>query len=163
MKQIISLKVNGETHDVAVEPHRTLVEVLRDELLLTGTKKGCGGLGQCGACTVLIDGKAVDSCLVLAIDAQGKEITTIEGVGEREKLDPVQEALLKDAFVQCGFCAPGIVLSAKALFDENPSPSEEEIVTAIAGNICRCTGYTQFKDALVKLAKQQGKGDRSNG
>jgi carbon-monoxide dehydrogenase small subunit len=158
MKQLISLKVNGEEYQVAVEPHRTLLDVLRDELQLTGAKKGCGGLGQCGSCTVIIDGKAVNSCLVLALDARDNEIVTIEGVGEKGKLHPIQQALLDDSSIQCGFCIPGIVLSAKALFDENPSPTEEEITTAIAGVLCRCTGYTQNKDALVKLAKRQEKG-----
>tara|TARA_B100000315_G_C14543751_1_gene572202 strand:- start:793 stop:1278 length:486 start_codon:yes stop_codon:yes gene_type:complete len=158
MKQLVSLKVNGESYEVAVEPRRTLVDVLRDELQLTGAKKGCGGLGQCGACTVIIDGKAVDSCLVLAMDARDKDIVTIEGVGEKGKLHPIQQALLDDSFIQCGFCIPGLVLSAKALFDENPSPTEDEIITALAGVLCRCTGYTQYKDVLVKLAKQQGRG-----
>jgi len=163
MKQLISLKVNGELYEVAVEPRKTLLEVLRNELQLTGTKEGCGGLGQCGACTVIMDGKAVNSCLVLAIDARDKEILTIEGVSKAGKLHPIQQVLLDHAFIQCGFCIPGMVLSAKALFDENPNPTEDEIKTAIAGNLCRCTGYTQNKDALVTLAKQKGREGKSNG
>jgi len=157
MKQLISLNVNGEVCDVAVEPNKTLLEVLRNELQMTGTKEGCGGLGQCGACTVIMDGKAVNSCLVLAMDARDKEILTIEGVATGGKLHPIQQAFLDHWAIQCGFCVPGIVLSAKALFDENPHPTEDEIKTAIAGNLCRCTGYAKQKEALLAVAGRQGK------
>jgi carbon-monoxide dehydrogenase small subunit len=153
MKQLITLKVNGEKHEVAVEPHKTLLEILRYELQLTGTKEGCGGLGQCGTCTVIMDGKAVNSCLVLAMDARDKEVLTIEGVSSPGKLHPIQQALLEYGAVQCGFCGPGIVLSAVALFDKNPNPSEDEIKTAIAGNLCRCTGYAKRKEALMAVAE----------
>jgi len=157
MKQLISLRVNGEPYEVAVEPHKTLLEVLRDELELTGTKEGCGGLGQCGTCTVIMDGKAVNSCLVLAMDARDKEVLTIEGVATAGKLHPIQQAFLDYGAIQCGFCAPGTVLSAKALFDKNPNPTEDEIKIAIAGNLCRCTGYAKRKKALLAVAEQQGK------
>ena len=157
MKQLISLNVNGEVCDVAVEPNKTLLEVLRNELQMTGTKEGCGGLGQCGAYTVIMDGKAVNSCLVLAMDARDKEILTIEGVATGGKLHPIQQAFLDHWAIQCGFCVPGIVLSAKALFDENPHPTEDEIKTAIAGNLCRCTGYAKQKEALLAVAGRQGK------
>ena len=163
MKQLISLKVNGELHEVAIEPDKTLVEVIRDELYLTGTKIGCGGLGQCGACTVIMDGKAVNSCLVLAIDARDKEILTIEGVSKAGKLHPIQQVLLDHAFIQCGFCIPGMVLSAKALFDENPNPTEDEIKTAIAGNLCRCTGYDKQKRHYLPCKSSKERRKRDNG
>src|SRR3989338_7986059 len=126
MKKVIQLKVNGDLYEVAVEPSKRLVSVIRDDIGLTGTKEGCGR-GDCGACTVLVDGKAVNSCLTLAIESQGKEITTIEGVAKNGELHPVQKALIEHGAVQCGFCTPGVVLAAKALLDENPNPSEEEI------------------------------------
>jgi len=154
MKQLISLKVNGELHEVAVEPHKTLLEVLRNELELTGTKEGCDSSGQCGTCTVIMDAKAVNSCLVLAVDAKDKDILTIEGVAKNRGLDPIQQAFLDYGAVQCGFCTPGIVLSAKALFDKNPHPTEDEIKTAIAGNLCRCTAYAKYKEALLAVAGQ---------
>ena len=161
MKQLISLKVNSELYEVAVEPKDTLLEVIREKLQLTGTKEGCGGLGQCGACTVIMDGKAVNSCLVLAMDARDKEILTIEGVGKDGKLHPIQQAFLDHWAIQCGFCIPGMILSAKALFDENPNPTEDEIMTAVAGNLCRCSGYAKQKEALLAVTKQQRKGERS--
>ena len=158
MKQIeIVLKVNGINYKVAVEPQRTLVEVLRDTLGLTGTKKSCSE-GECGACTVLMDGKPAASCLVLALDAQGKEVTTIEGLSEGEKLHPIQEAFVKHAAIQCGFCTPGMVLSAKALLDENPDPTATEVRKGISGNLCRCTGYQQIVDAILAASKTMAKG-----
>jgi carbon-monoxide dehydrogenase small subunit len=152
MKQDIVLNVNGIAYNVNVEQHRTLVEVLRDTLGLTGTKKSCNE-GECGACTVLMDGRPVASCLVLACAAQGKEITTIEGLAQGEKLHPVQEAFVKQMAIQCGFCTPGMVMAAKALLDENPRPTPYEARKAIAGNLCRCTGYQQIVDAIMAAAE----------
>ena len=152
MKQDIVLKVNGITYRVNVETHRTLVEVLRDTLGLTGTKKSCNE-GECGACTVLMDGKPVPSCLVLAVASQGREITTIEGLCQGGKLHPVQEAFAKHAAIQCGFCTPGMVMAAKALLDENPTPTPGEVRKAISGNLCRCTGYQQIVDAVMAAAE----------
>jgi carbon-monoxide dehydrogenase small subunit len=152
----IVLNVNKINYKVAVEPQRTLVEVLRDTLGLTGTKKSCSE-GECGACTVLMDGKPAASCLVLALDAQGKEITTIEGLSEGEKLHPIQEAFVKHAAIQCGFCTPGMVLSAKALLDENPKPTATEVRKGISGNLCRCTGYQQIVDAILAASQTMAK------
>jgi len=149
MKQVeIALKVNGIRYALEVKPQRTLVEVLRETLGLTGTKKSCNE-GECGTCTVLMDGKPVASCLVLAIDAQGKEILTIEGLSEGEKLHPIQEAFLKHGGIQCGFCTPGMVMSAKAFLDEHPKPTQAEVRKAISGNLCRCTGYQQIVDSIM--------------
>jgi len=150
MKQDIVLKVNGIQYNLNVETHRTLVEVLRDTLGLTGTKKSCNE-GECGACTVLMDGKP--SCQVLVVAAQGKEITTIEGLAQGEKLHPVQEAFVKHTAIQCGFCTPGMVMVAKAFLDENPKPTSTEVRRAIAGNLCRCTGYQQIVDAIMAAAE----------
>ena len=152
MKQDIVLNVNGIQYNINVETHRTLVEVLRDTLGLTGTKKSCNE-GECGACTVLMDGKPVASCLVLAVAAQGKEIITIEGLNEGEKLDPVQEAFVKHTAIQCGFCTPGMVMAAKAFLNEHPKPTPAEVRKAIAGNLCRCTGYQQIVDAIMAAAE----------
>ena len=135
-------------YQVKIEPWRTLIEVLRDTLGLTGTKKSCNE-GECGACTVLMDGKPVASCLVLAMDAQGKEILTIEGLSEGERLHPIQEAFLKNGAIQCGFCTPGMVMSAKALLDEHPNPTSTQVRKAISGNLCRCTGYQQIVDSIL--------------
>ena len=152
MKQDIVLNVNRIQYNINVETHRTLVEVLRDTLGLTGTKKSCNE-GECGACTVLMDGKPVASCLVLAVAAQGKEITTIEGLNEGEKLDPVQEAFVKHTAILCGFCTPGMVMAAKAFLNEHPKPTPAEVRKAIAGNLCRCTGYQQIVDAIMAAAE----------
>ena len=151
MKQDFVLKVNGKNYHVSVETHRTLVEVLRETLGFTGTKKSCNE-GECGACTVLMDGKPVASCLVLAVAAQGKEILTVEGLSQGEKLHPVQEAFVKYAAIQCGFCTPGMVMAAVAFLDENPEPTTEEVRRAISGNLCRCTGYQQIVDAVMAAA-----------
>jgi carbon-monoxide dehydrogenase small subunit len=149
MKHVeITLKVNGIRYTVDVKPQRTLVEVLRETLGLMGTKKSCNE-GECGACTLLMDGKPVVSCLVLAIDAQGKEILTIEGLSQGENLHPIQEAFLKHGGIQCGFCTPGMVMSAKAFLDEHPKPTETEVRKAISGNLCRCTGYQQIVDSIM--------------
>jgi len=150
-KQLIQLRVNGEDHDVVVSPNETLVEVLRDRLELTGTKMGCGE-GACGTCTVLLDGKPVRSCLTLAVEVQGKEIVTIEGLAEGAKLHPVQEAFMEHGAIQCGFCSPGMILTGKALLDENPHPTEEEVRRAISGVVCRCTGYAKIVEAIMAAA-----------
>jgi len=149
----IGLKVNGIDYRLKIEPWRTLVEVLREDLGLMGTKKACNE-GECGACTVIMDGRAVTSCLMLAMDARGKEILTIEGLSEGEKLDPIQESFLKNGGLQCGFCTPGMVMSAKALLDENPSPTLIETREAIAGNLCRCTGYQHIINAIMDVPSQ---------
>ena len=151
MKQLIELSINGECYEVAVEYNRTLLDTIREDIGLTGTKKGCDS-GDCGACTVLMDGKPVNSCLVLAVDARGKDILTIEGLAQGTKLHPIQESFVQQGAVQCGFCTPGMILSAKALLDENPDPTEEEVRTAIAGNLCRCTGYVKIVQAILAAA-----------
>ena len=148
MKKIqISLCVNDVEHELLVAPNRTLSDVLRDDLGLTGTKQGCGE-GECGSCTVLLDGETVNSCLVLAVQANGHTIITIEGVADGNNLHPVQQAFVDQGAVQCGFCTPGMVLSAKALLDKKKRPSEHEIRSAISGNLCRCTGYQKIVDAV---------------
>ncbi len=153
MKRVVKLHVNGDIYEVAVEPWRTLLDILRDEIGLTGTKKGCDE-GDCGACTVLMDGKSVTSCLILAIEAQGKEITTIEGLADGEKLHPIQEAFVEKGGLQCGFCTPGMILSTKALLDKNPHPTEDQIKLGIAGNLCRCTGYIKIIESIDAAARK---------
>ncbi len=153
MKQLIEFHVNGETYELAVEPQTTLLEVLRDHLGLTGTKEACG-TGECGSCTVLIEGKPILSCLALAVDYPNKEITTIEGLSQGEKLTPVQQAFVDCGAVQCGFCTPGMILSASALLKENLSPSEDEIRKALEGHLCRCTGYNKIVEAVNTAAKR---------
>ena len=152
MKQMIRLTINGETVEAAVEPNRTLLQFLREDLGLTGTKHGCG-LGDCGACTVIMEGRAVNSCLVLAIQASGKDILTIEGMADGATLHPIQQAFVDKGAIQCGFCTPGMILSAKALLDSNPKPTEMEIRTAISGNLCRCTGYQKIVEAIDAAAE----------
>ncbi len=154
MKRIINLNVNGLEHEVVVEPHRVLLDVLREELDYTGAKRGCDGTGECGSCTVIMDGRAVYSCLVLAVEAEGKEIITIEGLARGAELHPVQEAFIEHGAIQCGFCTPGMVLTAKALLDENRAPTEAEVREALRGNLCRCTGYAKIVQAV--LAASQG-------
>ncbi|MFC1917063.1 (2Fe-2S)-binding protein [Chloroflexota bacterium] len=154
MKQIVRLRVNGDVYEIAVAPRQTLLDTLRKGLGLTGTKKGCDK-GNCGACTVLIDGKPVNSCLTLAIEAQDKEILTIEGMADGEQLHPIQSAFIEYGAIQCGFCTPGMILSAKALLDENPHPADHEIRKALEGNLCRCTGYKQIVEAIVAVARQK--------
>jgi carbon-monoxide dehydrogenase small subunit len=155
-REEVVLKVNGISYKVEIEPWRTLVEVLRETLGLTGTKKSCNE-GECGACTVMMDGRPVASCLVLAVDAQGKEIVTIEGLSEGERLHPIQEAFLKHGAIQCGFCTPGMVISAKALLDQNPRPTVTEVRKAISGNLCRCTGYQHIVDSIMAASKMMEK------
>ena len=147
----IELIINGESYSVSVKPNETLLDVIRDKVGLTGTKKGCD-TGQCGACTVLMDGKPVPSCLVLAVDVKGQEITTIEGLAVDGQLHPIQEAFVSEGAVQCGYCTPGMILAAKALLDVNPNPTEQEIKEAIAGNLCRCTGYVKIIKAISSAA-----------
>ena len=155
MKQLlpVSLSVNGDSYDIAIPPWRTLLEVLRENLGLTGTKKSCLE-GQCGACTVLVDGNPVNSCLLLAVEAQGKEITTIEGLARGRALHPLQKAFAERGAIQCGFCSPGMTLAAKALLDRNPNPCEDDIRRAISGHLCRCTGYFQIIDAIRAAAAE---------
>jgi len=158
MHHLINLKINGKTYELKVKPNILLLDLIRDEIGLTGTKRGCG-TGECGACTVLMEGKPVNSCLVLAVEADGKNILTIEGLAENGKLHPLQEAFMEEGAVQCGFCTPGMLLSAKALLDANSNPKEEEIKKAIAGNLCRCTGYTKIIKAIISAAKKITKED----
>jgi carbon-monoxide dehydrogenase small subunit len=152
MKQLIRLTVNDQDVEVAVEPNTTLVDLLRTQLGLTGTKKGCD-LGDCGACTVLLDGKAVNSCLVLAVQAAGRTVQTIEGMETAEGLHPLQQAFIEKGAIQCGFCSSGMILSAKELLERTPSPNESEIRRAISGNLCRCTGYQKIIEAIKDAAR----------
>ena len=156
MKKLLTLRVNGEDYEVSTDPWKTLVKVLREDLGLTGTKEGCN-TGNCGVCTILIDGKAVKSCSILATQAQGQEITTIEGLG-KNGLHPLQQAFIDYFAVQCGYCTPGMLLRAKALLDENPDPTEEEVRLALTGNYCRCTGYTKIVEAILAAAETMRKG-----
>jgi len=148
----VTIKLNGQEVTVEVKPDALLVDVLRDELELTGTKEACGE-GECGACTVLLDGEPVTSCLVPALKAQGREVMTVEGLVSGAELHPLQRAFVEHGAVQCGYCTPGMLMSAKALLDRNPHPSEEEIKQAISGNLCRCTGYVKIVEA-IKAASQ---------
>ncbi len=150
-KLAVTLKVNGETKELLIKEDALLIDVLRDEVGLTGTKKGCGE-GECGTCTVLIDGRPVNSCLVLAALAQGKEILTIEGVGTPEKLHPIQQAFVEEGAIQCGFCTPGMVMTTKALLDREKNPDEQQIRKTISGNLCRCTGYVKIVKAVKRAA-----------
>ena len=160
MKKLqISLNVNGERHELLAEPNRSLTQVLREDLELTGVKHGCDE-GECGACAVLFDGVPVNSCLVLAAQAEGHEIITIEGLADGNKLHPVQQAFVEHGAVQCGFCTPGMVLSAKALLDRKKRPTEREIRTAISGNLCRCTGYEKIVDAVHAAARKLSESGR---
>ena len=153
MKQLIELSINAELYELAVEPQATLLEVLRNDLGLTGTKEACG-TGECSSCTVLIDRRPVLSCLTLAADCPGHDIVTIEGFAQGEQMAPVQQAFQDCGAIQCGFCTPGMVLSATALLEENPSPTEEEIKKALEGHLCRCTGYNKIIEAVNKAAGQ---------
>lgn len=152
-RYLVNLTVNGDEYTVVVKANTLLVNVLRDQLDLTGTKKGCE-LGDCGSCTVLLDGKPVNSCIVLAVEADGRNITTIEGVARSEKLDKIQEAFVNNAAVQCGYCTPGMIMSARALLAKNPSPNEKEVREAISGNLCRCTGYVNIVKAVLEVSEE---------
>jgi len=153
MKKMLELTVNGEHYEVLVEPKTLLINVLRDQLGLTGAKRVCDS-GSCGACTVLLNGKAVHSCSILALQANGAEILTIEGLADGLNLHPIQEAFLDHWALQCGFCTSGQIIAAKALLDENPNPTEEEVKTAMNGHICRCTGYNMITEAILDAAKR---------
>jgi len=154
MRQLIELNINGETKEVAIKEHSTLLQVLRNDLRMTGSKRGCDH-GECGSCTVLVDGKAVLSCLQLAVSMQGKRIETIEGLAKGGELHPLQRSFLENGAVQCGFCSPGMILTAKALIDANPRPTDEDIKRAIGGNYCRCTGYSQIIESVKKVAEHR--------
>ncbi len=152
MKQMIKVTVNGEVYESAVEPRMSLLRYLREELGLTGTKEGCSE-GECGACSVILDGRLVDSCLIFAVEADGREVTTIEGLAKGDVLHPVQQAFIDYGGVQCGFCTPGMIMAAKDLLDRNPQPTEAEIRHAISGNLCRCTGYMKIVEAIAAAAQ----------
>ena len=153
MRELMKLNVNGVICEEEIDHRRTLLEVLRESLGLLGTHKGCDE-GQCGACTVLIDGRAVNSCLVLAASVQGKDITTIEGLVQGEELHPMQEAFVETGAIQCGFCTPGMIMVSKAFLDQNVHPTEDECKSAISGNLCRCTGYFQIIEAVMRAAEE---------
>ena len=156
MKHVIELNVNGDTNEVLVSPNQTLLEVLRNQLGLTGTKRGCD-LGACGACTVLVDGEAYLSCIMLAVDAVGKEIITIEGLSQAGDLHPLQKSFVEKGAIQCGFCSPGMILTAQAIVNDEGRPTEEIIKKKMAGNLCRCTGYKKIVDAVLSVAMQSEK------
>ncbi len=153
MKQICKLRVNGQDYEVYVPVHKTLLEVLREDLNLTGTKHGCE-LGECGTCTVLVDGEPLLACLALPIELQGREITTVEGLAEGANPHPLQTAFAELGAAPCGYCTPGMLLASKALLDKNPHPSREEIRHALSGNLCRCTGYAKIYEAVEQVAKK---------
>ena len=153
MKRTITIEVNGDSHEIEVENRRTLLQVIRDDLKLTGTKKMCD-MGECGSCTVLLDGMSVNSCLVLAVDADGKKVQTIEGVAHGDDLDPIQEEFVQKGAIQCGFCTPGMIMATKAFLAKNPNPTEEEVKTALSGNLCRCTGYVRIVEAVMTSAER---------
>ena len=155
MKKLISLKINEKEYEVAVNPNQTLVDLLRYQLELTGTKKGCE-VGDCGSCTVIMDGKPVNSCLVLAVQANGKKILTIEGLETDEGLNPIQRSFVEKGAIQCGFCSSGMILSAKNLLDRDPNPDEADIRMAISGNLCRCTGYQKIVEAIKDVTSPRG-------
>ncbi len=155
MKHAIELNVNGDMYDLLVAPNQTLLEVLREKLGLMGTKRGCD-LGACGACTVLLDGEAHLSCVMLAVEAVGKKIVTIEGLSENRPLHPLQESFVRLGALQCGFCTPGIIMTAKAVLDEEPKPTEQSIKKKLAGNLCRCTGYKKVVEAVMDAANKMG-------
>ena len=158
-KKRIKVTVNGEMYDQLIKPNITLLDFLRNDLQFTGTKQGCD-MGDCGACTVLLDGTAVNSCLVLAMEVHGKEVLTIEGMGQGGKLDPLQQAFIEKGAVQCGFCSSGMILSAKALLTKNTNPTDTEVRTAISGNLCRCTGYVKIVDAVQTAAQRLREGGK---
>ena len=159
MKTIVDFTVNGELHEFAVEPNLLLIEILRDKLGLTGTKHSCG-VGNCGACTVLVDGEPVLACMTLAMAVRGRQILTIEGLATNGVMHPLQEAFVTHGAIQCGYCTPGMVLTAKALLDRNPDPTEGEVRHALSGNICRCTGYVKIVEAVLAAAEDMRKGAR---
>ncbi|MCD6434889.1 MAG: (2Fe-2S)-binding protein [Clostridiales bacterium] len=153
MKHKIEFTLNKEKIVHEVEPNRTLLSVLREDFDLTGAKEGCG-MGECGACTVLLNGKPVNSCLLLAVEAEGQEILTIEGLSTGDTLDDLQISFIENGALQCGYCTPGMVITAKALLEENPNPTEDEVKSAISGNLCRCTGYQKIVKAILEVAEK---------
>ena len=153
MEKLIKITVNGKKHEITVQPNQTLVKVLREALGLTGTKVGCE-MGDCGTCTVIMDGKAVNACLVLAVQADGREISTIEGLARDEALHPLQESFIMEGAIQCGFCTPGMIMSAQALLKENPDPDEAQIREGISGVLCRCTGYSKIVQAIKSTSQK---------
>ena len=150
MKKLIHLKLNDKEYEIAVKPNQTLADMIREEIGLTGTKKGCE-VGECGTCTVILDGKPINSCLVLAVQADGREVLTIEGLESDQGLHPIQKAFVDKGAIQCGFCTSGMILSAKSLLDENPAPEASDIRRAISGNLCRCTGYQKIVEAIESV------------
>jgi aerobic carbon-monoxide dehydrogenase small subunit len=154
MKRPVTLRVNGEQHDLQIEPNRLLLQTLREDLGLTGTKEGCS-IGVCGACSVIVDGRLVSSCLTLALACNGKEITTIEGLARNGQLHPLQQAFIEFGGFQCGICTPGQIMAAKALLDENPKPSEEEVKEWMSGNLCRCTGYYKILESVMAVVNNK--------
>lgn len=160
MKYLVHFTVNDEPVELYVDGHRTMLNVLREELCLTGTKEGCGA-GECGACTVIVNGKPVNACLVLAPELEGMRISTVEGLSKDGELSPLQQAFVDHAALQCGFCTPGFLMSATALLNENPDPTEEEVVESISGNLCRCTGYRRVVEAILDAAERMGGGERA--
>ena len=158
-KSILELKINGDTYEIACTPNTTLLEALREKALLTGTKRGCD-MGGCGACTVILDGEAVLACLTLAVEAAGCDIRTIEGLTEEGKLSSLQEAFVEQGAIQCGFCTPGFIMSATSLLAEVPNPSPKEIRRNLAGNLCRCTGYTKIIGAVEAASRKAGGGEK---
>lgn len=150
-KKRIRFTINNQAQELSIDPWRTLLEVIREDLQLTGTKEGCGE-GECGSCTVIMNGKTVNSCLIPAVEADNKEIITIEGLADGDDLHPIQEAFVEKSGMQCGFCTPGMIMSAKALLDSNPNPNKDEIREGIAGNFCRCTGYTKIIESISAAA-----------
>ncbi len=153
MKHRIRFKINGQPHEILVEARRTLLQVIREDLGLKGTKKGCEE-GECGACSVIMEGQLMNSCLVLAVEADGKEITTIEGLRQGEKLHPLQQSFIDRGALQCGYCTPGMILAGKVLLDENPNPTDEQVKKGIEGNLCRCTGYTKIIEAILAAGQK---------
>jgi carbon-monoxide dehydrogenase small subunit len=154
MSHRIQVSVNGDLYELTVAPKKTLLDLLRDDLELTGTKKGCEN-GECGACTVLLNGRPVNACLVLAVEADGQDVLTIEGLADGTRLHPLQESFIQHGAVQCGYCSPGMILTAKALLDENPRPTEMEVKKAIAGNLCRCGTYNKVVKAVLSVAEKK--------
>ncbi|MFQ5851414.1 MAG: (2Fe-2S)-binding protein [Candidatus Binatia bacterium] len=155
MRHSITLVVNGEEEYLDIEPRETLLQVLRERLYLTGTKESCW-VGECGACAVLLDGEVINSCLILAVEAEGRAVTTIEGLGKGGELHVLQRMFMEKGAVQCGFCSPGMIMTAKSLLDRNAHPTEAEVKRAIAGNICRCTGYKKIIEAILDAAEEMG-------
>ena len=155
MKHKICFTINGEVKEIEVEPNKTLLKMIREDLDLIGAKEGCGA-GECGACTILVDNEPVNSCLVLAVEADGKEVLTVEGLSDGTNLDPLQESFIKHNAIQCGYCTPGMVMSVKALLNRNPHLTEEDAKEALAGNLCRCTGYQRIIHAVLDVAKKGG-------